>query len=105
MLSENSQKELKPQRKIRRGSSFPCLFILCMETLSTMISKCVQSVALPQIHIFPRAPTIPRATIEETFHLASILRKYTEVSRQRINFQKLELSFSINVPTTKKMSS
>lgn len=114
MLSENSQKELKPQRKLRRGSSFPCLFILCIWRHFLLWS---QSVFNQELFMESNLSTstyhftlilyrwhcyIWRATTEEAFQLANILRKYEEASRQRINFHKLELSFSWNVPTTSK---
>lgn len=116
MINESLGKEFKPQRGLKQGDPLsPYLFIiLCADSLLVGISKAVQSGALHDIRICPRAPIISyiffvdgslifgKATEIEAAHLVQILRKYEEASHQRINFNKSELSFSRNVPTIRR---
>lgn len=80
------------------------LFILCVEGLSSLISKVVQHKVICGIKISPRAPETShllftddniifgRATVEEATFLSHILKFYQKAFDQVINFDKIGLS-------------
>lgn len=89
------------------------LFILCVEGLSSLISKVVQHKVICGIKISPRAPETShllftddniifgRATVEEATFLSHILKFYQKAFDQVINFDKIGLSWSHNVQSTR----
>ena len=89
----------------------PYFFILCVETLSTIISQAIQAKAICGIKVCHRAPMVShvlfaddsvifaRATPEETTHIKAILQSYELASSQMINPHKTELSCSRNLPS------
>ena len=86
------------------------LFILCVKTLYVKSSQATQARAINGINVCSCAPQISnllfvddsiifaRSTLEEANPITSILKAYEEASSQRINFQKIKLSCSQNMP-------
>ncbi|CAM8902040.1 unnamed protein product [Rhodiola kirilowii] len=100
-----------PQRGLRQGDPLsPYLFLLCSELLSAKISAAVTSGSISGVRISRDAPVIShlffaddsiffiKARSGEAQSLKRILVQYEEATRQKINFQKSEISFSHNCP-------
>lgn len=99
-----------PQRGIRQGDPLsPYIFILCVEVLSGLISKCQNEGLIHGVSIATNAPTIShlfyaddsiifcRAKPEEASIIMNILQIYQEASGQKINLDKSEMVFSPNI--------
>ncbi|CAN0906411.1 LINE-1 retrotransposable element ORF2 protein [Linum grandiflorum] len=99
-----------PSRGLRQGDPLsPYLFLLCAEGLSKTIHTAINVKHLHGLKVAVGAPVVShlffvddsilfsRATVDESIVLRDILKKYERESRQLINFQKSEISFSRNV--------
>ncbi|KAL8150441.1 hypothetical protein V2J09_020249 [Rumex salicifolius] len=101
---------LIPSRGIRQGCPLsPYLFIICMEVLSSLISRAVDNCVLHGVSICRRAPAISHllfaddsmllahATLMEVEQISDILERYKRASGQKVHWSKTEVTFSRNV--------
>lgn len=99
-----------PTRGLRQGDPlFPYLFLFCVEALSSLIQKSVESGVLHGIKICRRAPVVSklffaddtiifgRATTTELSRVKRILETYETASGQAINLHKSEIMFSSGI--------
>ncbi|KAK7275182.1 hypothetical protein RIF29_16291 [Crotalaria pallida] len=114
MINGEPRHDFRAQRGLRQGDPLsPYLFILCSEVLSAMLTKAVSLKYIHGVKITPKAPIIShlffaddnivfsRASKEEAMVICSILHSYETASGQRVNYDKSELSFSRNVPSSR----
>lgn len=100
----------KPGRGIRQGDPFsPYLFILRANIFSGLIKRGVEEKKIHGVKVSRGAPEIShllfaddsplfsRANTTEARNIMEILQKYQSASRQLVNFDKSEASFSSNV--------
>ncbi|KAL9689505.1 hypothetical protein QQ045_009891 [Rhodiola kirilowii] len=105
-----------PSRGLRQGDPLsPYLFLLCTELLNAKMLEGVSKGLISGVNICSRAPTIShlffaddsmffiKADPCEAGHLRSILNQYESGTRQLINFEKLEISFSKNTPADRRL--
>lgn len=98
---------LMPSRGLRQGDPLsPYLFLLCAEGLGAMINHTYSFGLLWGISIARDAPPIThlfftddsiiftQASYNDAVVVSNILRKYKDLSRQKINLDKCEISFS-----------
>ncbi|KAL5781686.1 hypothetical protein ACOSP7_006715 [Xanthoceras sorbifolium] len=110
LVNGKSVGEVTPQRGLRQGCPLsPYLFLLCAETLSTLIKgnesngqslgmRCCRRSPLVS-HLFFADDNIVfcRASVQNCEKLKQILNVYEKASGQRINLQKSNITFSPNV--------
>ena len=99
-----------PQSGLRQGDHLsPYLFIICAETLSSLIQAKESSRHIHRCRIARGAPIIShfffandcfiyfRANENEVHNVSQALLEYGAATRQRVNFNKSSISFSRNV--------
>lgn len=114
IINREPHKEFKPHGGLMlRDPLSHYLFILCVKTLYVKSSQATQARAINGINVCSCAPQISnllfvddsiifaRSTLEEANPITSILKAYEEASSQRINFQKIKLSCSQNMPCSR----
>jgi len=100
-----------PQRGLRQGDPLsPCIFIICSEVLSGLISKAREDGILHGISIATNVSPIShllyaddiilfcKAKPTETIAIKSIRYIYQQASGQRVNLDKSEMIFSLTFP-------
>ncbi|CAM8880823.1 unnamed protein product [Rhodiola kirilowii] len=116
-VNDHISGEIKPERGLRQGDPLsPYLFLLCSEVLSAMLMKGLADGALNGIRINRKAPVIShlffaddsmfflKSSTEEANNLKKILTESEDLSGQRINKDKSEISFSRNTSATDRSS-
>ncbi|KAL0405608.1 UNVERIFIED_CONTAM: hypothetical protein Slati_3874700 [Sesamum latifolium] len=111
MLSGRQFGKIIPERGLHQGNLLsPYLFLVCIEALSSLITKAETSGQLDGIRIYRNAPSIShlffvddtllccQASLEAMGCIQSILQVYGKASGQEINLQKLVVVFSKNTP-------
>ena len=96
-----------PQRGLRQGDPLsPYLFLLCADGLGALIKQAYHSRMLKGVSIAREAPTITHllfaddsiifthAIVQEATFISNILRRYEELSGQKVNLNKCKISFS-----------
>ncbi|XP_071923058.1 uncharacterized protein [Coffea arabica] len=109
----NGQKvgHIKPSRGLRQGDPLsPYLFIICMEGLSNLIKKAVDSKQLTGIKVCKDSPMIShlffaddallccKASKEEAKKVKEIIQTYGQATGQVVNFDKSAMFFTKNTP-------
>ena len=107
---------ITPSCGIKQGDPLsPHLFLLCAESLSSLIRKamerqqlrgilsCTNGVCISFLLLADDSFIFCQATLEESQHLLEILRRYEAASGQAINRQKTSIFFSRNTKQTVKM--
>jgi len=94
----------------------PYLFIICAEGLSSLIRKAEASGTIHSVKICNNAPIVSHLLFADDCFLfirdepskamimKNILEVYESASGQAINYQKSEISFSMNVSQSKKLN-
>lgn len=98
---------ISPQRGLRQGDPLsPYLFLLCAEVFGSLIKRAHEGGMLHGISISRQAPIVShlffaddsaifsRANLGNATSIKSILQSYEQLSGQKINFDKSEISFS-----------
>jgi len=110
LVNEELAGMIKPTRGIRQGDPLsPCVFILCMEVLSSMLSSAAQKAkSRVGIELCPVAGRIPcllfaddcllfcKADSASCWIVKNILDQFSELSGQLVNYQKSVLTFLTN---------
>ncbi|CAM8954034.1 unnamed protein product [Rhodiola kirilowii] len=110
-VNDNISSVIKPGRGLRQGDPLsPYLFLFCTELLNAKLRCGVDRNLISGVRICRKAPIVThllfaddsiffiKAGVSEASSLKHILNQYEKVSGQRINFEKLEVSFSMNTP-------
>ncbi|CAM8948104.1 unnamed protein product [Rhodiola kirilowii] len=110
-VNDQLTEEFKPARGLRQGDPLsPYLFLLCTEVLNAKLLSSLNKGEISGVRIGKLAPVIThlffaddsmffiRASTSEVLNFKRILMRYEEVSGQRVNFEKSEISFSRNTP-------
>ncbi|KAL9687234.1 hypothetical protein QQ045_031633 [Rhodiola kirilowii] len=110
-VNDNVSSVIRPGRGLRQGDPLsPYLFLLCIELLNKKIRDAVAVGTLSGIKVCRNAPVVShlffaddsifflKCKVTEAETLRDILRQYEEASGQKINCEKLEISFSKNTP-------
>ncbi|KAL9677780.1 hypothetical protein QQ045_015616 [Rhodiola kirilowii] len=97
-VNDHLSGEFRLERGLRQGDPLsPYLFLLCREVLSAKVSSGLLKGDLSGVKINDSIFFI-KATANEPQNLKRILTFYEDISGQRINFDKSEISFSENTP-------
>lgn len=99
-----------PKRGLRQGDPLsPYLFLLCVEGLSNILDRAINSGDLHGYRIAPSAPSVShllfaddsflffKGTTEEAHKIKSILSLYEKWSGQSVNYLKSGVFFSANI--------
>lgn len=102
---------LPPTRGLRQGNPFsPYLFFICVEGLSTLLTRFVEDGLLKGVAACLRGPAVShlffandslifcRVTREDYTSLKNILETYEHAYGQQLNRDKTSLIFSSNTP-------
>lgn len=108
ILNGHPQEPFKPTRGIRQGDLSPCLFIICVEVLSTLLDNAVKTKAITGfpvargriniIHLLLADDSLLfcKADSLEWSRLIQVLTTYELASGQCLNKEKTSLQFSKN---------
>lgn len=117
LINGKPSEVITPHRGLRQGDPLsPYLFLLCAEGLGAMIKKAHDRGLIHGVSIARDAPKVThlffaddsiiftRANDQEASVLVDILKKYEDLSGQKVNIDKCEVSFSKNFEQQRKDS-
>ena len=115
LINGRPSKKFSPCRGIRQDDPLsPYLFILCAEVFSHLLKRAEENVSLRGIKVPPTAPSVnhllfvdncvnfSRATIHDVEAIQEALRVYELSSSQKVNFDKITLSFNKGVEDSRR---
>lgn len=115
LVNGNPSKLFNPERGLRQGDPlYPYLFWICAEAFTTLLRQAENLKHIYGIKVARTAPAIShlvfaddtilftRANNQEAYAIQGIIKQYERVSRQRISFEKTEISVSVNVSLEKR---
>lgn len=110
LLNGQMHGHIIPEREIWQGDPLsPFLFILCTEALVHAINQAEKDGRLTELSLSKKCPAIQhllfaddslflcRATFRECSEFFRVLNLYGKASGQEINFQKLAVTFGVNI--------